>query len=103
MGAHRLRHLNNLLAVHSGKRTDEWVIVGAHYDHEGTFPDIADDGIYNGADDNASGVVAVLQMARAFVMSGENNRERSVISLFGTARKKGLAGFAPFCGELQVY
>lgn len=29
-GAHRLRHLNNLLAYIPGKRTDEWVIVGAH-------------------------------------------------------------------------
>lgn len=82
-----MRHLNNLLAYIPGKRTDEWVIVGAHYDHEGTFPDIADDGIYNGADDNASGVVAVLQMARAFVMSGEQP-ERSVIFAFGTARKR---------------
>ena len=100
-GAHRLRHLNNLLAYIPGKRTDEWVIVGAHYDHEGTFPDIADDGIYNGADDNASGVVAVLQMARAFVMSGEQP-ERSVIFAFWDGEEK-LAGFAPFCGELQVY
>lgn len=99
-GAHRLRHLNNLLAYIPGKRTDEWVIVGAHYDHEGTFPDIADDGIYNGADDNASGVVAVLQMARAFVMSGEQP-ERSVIFAFWDGEEKGLLGSRHFVANCK--
>ena len=48
---------------------------------------LVDDKIYNGADDNASGVSAVLQIARAFALSGEKPL-RNVIFAFGTARKK---------------
>ena len=36
-----------------GKRSDEYVIVGAHFDHLGVDETLADDKIYNGADDNA--------------------------------------------------
>jgi hypothetical protein len=45
---------------------DEALIVGAHYDHVGIGPALDGDSIYNGADDDASGVVAVLEVARAF-------------------------------------
>lgn len=99
-GAHRLRHLNNILACIPGKRTDEFVVVGAHYDHEGCFTDLADDGIYNGADDNASGVVAVLQMARAFVQSGEQP-ERTVIFAFWDGEEKGLLGSRHFVAKCR--
>ncbi len=46
---------------------DEFVVVSAHMDHVGTGkPDARGDSIYNGADDNASGVAAFLEVARAF-------------------------------------
>jgi len=50
-----------------GARADRLVLVGAHHDHIGAFaPAGAGDTIYNGADDNASGVAGVLELARAF-------------------------------------
>ncbi|HEX9165410.1 MAG TPA: M20/M25/M40 family metallo-hydrolase [Gemmatimonadales bacterium] len=42
----------------------ETVVVSAHYDHVGIRQAVAGDSIYNGADDNASGVVTILEMAR---------------------------------------
>ena len=49
------------------------------------------DQIYNGADDNASGVQAVLQVARAFLATGEQP-ERTVIFAFWDGEEKGLLG-----------
>lgn len=77
--------LSNVLAVLPGKKTDEYVVVGAHLDHEGVYNDLAGDKIYNGADDNASGVAAVLQIMKAFVASGVQP-ERTVVFAFGTVR-----------------
>lgn len=82
--------LRNVLAMIEGVRKDEFVIVGAHYDHLGTDPDLEGDNIYNGADDNASGVSAVLQIARAFSMM--EKPERTVIFAFWDGEEKGLLG-----------
>ena len=71
----------------TGKKPDEIVVIGAHYDHLGLDPLLDTDKIYNGADDNASGVAAVLQIARAFVTSGVQP-ERTIISRFGTEKKR---------------
>ena len=90
-GPHHLRHLNNILATIPGKRSDEYIVIGAHYDHEGISEDIFPDGIYNGADDNASGVAAVLQIAKAFQQSGEQP-ERTLIFAFWDGEEKGLLG-----------
>ena len=49
------------------------------------------DQVYNGADDNASGVAAVLQVARAFLATGEQP-ERTVIFAFWDGEEKGLLG-----------
>ncbi|MDX1566572.1 MAG: M28 family peptidase, partial [Longimicrobiales bacterium] len=66
------------------------VVVGAHYDHLGVGEPIAGDSIYNGADDDASGVVAVLAAARA-VAGGEPPR-RTVIFFLSTGEELGLLG-----------
>lgn len=100
LGAHHLRHLNNILAAIPGKRANEYVIVGAHYDHEGIVPDLADDCIYNGADDNASGVVAVMQIARAFALSGQQP-ERTVVFALWDGEEKGLLGSRFFVNNWQ--
>lgn len=68
------------------------MIVGAHFDHLGIDPALDGDQIYNGADDNASGVSAVLQIARAFVASGQQP-ERNVIFAFWDGEEKRLAWF----------
>ncbi len=90
-GTHRSLQMSNVLAFIPGQRTDEYVIVGAHFDHLGVDPTLANDPIYNGADDNASGVSAVLQIARAFVASGQKPL-RNVIFAFWDGEEKGLLG-----------
>jgi Predicted aminopeptidases len=83
--------MRNVLAKIEGKHRDEYVVVGAHYDHLGIDPMLEGDQIYNGADDNASGVSAVLQIARAFIESGVQP-ERTVIFAFWDGEEKGLLG-----------
>ena len=74
-----------------GKKTDEMVVVGAHLDHEGVYSDLEGDKIYNGADDNASGVAAVLQIMKAFVASGATP-ERTIVFAFWDGEEFGLLG-----------
>ena len=102
-GVYKHLQLNNILAKIEGKRTDEYVIVGAHYDHLGIDPTLAGDCIYNGADDNASGVSAVLQLAKAFLASGQQP-ERTIIFAFWDGEEKGLLGSSYFvqnCSFIQ--
>lgn len=88
---HQKLSMRNILAKIEGKRTNEYVIIGAHYDHLGFDPMLNGDQIYNGADDNASGVSAVLQVARAFLATGIQP-ERTVIFAFWDGEEKGLLG-----------
>ncbi|MBX7153300.1 M28 family peptidase [bacterium] len=66
---------------------NEYVAIGAHYDHLGIG---ADHEIYNGADDDGSGTVTVLGMARAMARSKTN--KRSVLVVFHSGEEKGLLG-----------
>ncbi|MEG1649470.1 MAG: M20/M25/M40 family metallo-hydrolase, partial [Rikenellaceae bacterium] len=84
-------HLRNILAQIEGENPNEIVIIGAHYDHYG----IRSGKIYNGADDNASGVSAVLQIASAFVKSGVKPK-RTVIFALWDGEEKGLLGSSRF-------
>ena len=86
--------MNNILAVIPGK-SNEYVIVGAHYDHLGFGMAIDGDSCYNGADDNASGVSAVLQIARA-VKTMRKTPERGIIFAFWDGEEKGLLGSRHF-------
>lgn len=70
---------------------DEVVLIMGHLDHFGVRPDKIGDQIYNGALDNASGISAVIETARAFVDSGERPK-RSVLFLAVTAEERGLLG-----------
>ena len=88
---HQKYDMRNILVKIEGKNPDEIVIVGAHYDHIGFDPMLDGDQIYNGADDNASGVSAVLQIARAFLATGEQP-ERTVYFAFWDGEEKGLLG-----------
>jgi len=69
---------------------DSYAIISAHYDHLGIGPAVEGDSIYNGVFDNAIGVAAVLEIARAFSLSA--TPKRSVIFLFLTGEEKGLLG-----------
>ena len=88
---HQRIDLRNILGMIEGKNPNEYVVVGAHYDHAGMDPKLEGDRIYNGADDNASGVSAALQLARAFKLSGEQP-ERTIIFAFWDGEEEGLLG-----------
>lgn len=83
---------HNVAAIVLGRsRPDETVIYSAHWDHLGVgAPDATGDTIYNGALDNASGVAALLELARAYGKGAKP--ERSVLFLAVTAEEKGLLG-----------
>lgn len=105
---HQKLTMRNVLGMIPGKNTKEYVIVGAHFDHLGIDPVLDGDQIYNGADDNASGVSAVLQVARAFLASGQQP-ERNVIFAFWDGEEKGLLGSkyfvqtCPFLSQIKGY
>jgi Zn-dependent M28 family amino/carboxypeptidase len=70
---------------------DQTVIYTAHWDHLGVGkPDATGDRIFNGAADNASGIAALLELARLFGSAPKT--ERSVVFLAVTAEEKGLLG-----------
>lgn len=98
-GVHQKYNMRNILVKIEGKNKDEIVIIGAHYDHIGYDPMLDGDRIYNGADDNASGVSAVLQIARAFLATAQQP-ERTVYFAFWDGEEKGLLGSRYFA---QVY
>ena len=67
---------------------NECIVFSAHYDHVG----ITQDGeVYNGADDNASGTVALLEIAEAFSQL-KRKPKRSIVFAWVTAEEKGLYG-----------
>lgn len=94
-GPHRRMDMVNVFGVIPGERTDEVVIIGAHRDHWGKDPWKVGDQIYNGADDNASGVSCALQIARAMKASGMKPK-RTVIFAFWDGEEKGLLGSTHF-------
>jgi Zn-dependent M28 family amino/carboxypeptidase len=84
----------NLVAKLNGsdpEHADECVIYSAHWDHLGRGNPIDGDSIYNGAVDNASGVAATLEIARAFARR-KGDLKRSIVFLNTTAEESGLLG-----------
>lgn len=75
---------------------DEYVVVGAHYDHVGVDPRGR---IGFGADDNASGTSALIEIAEALVAAGPR---RSVLLCAFAAEEDGLLGSAALAGDLPV-
>ena len=68
----------------------EYVMLSAHWDHLGIGPPVNGDSIYNGAEDNASGVADVLAIAR--VMAQGPKPKRTTVFAFVTAEESGLLG-----------
>ncbi|MDP4290110.1 MAG: M20/M25/M40 family metallo-hydrolase [Bacteroidota bacterium] len=83
----RIVKARNILGMIEGEIKDEYVVVGGHYDHLG----IQNGFIYNGADDNGSGSVGILTLAKAFMASGIKPKY-SIIFAFWTGEEKGLLG-----------
>ena len=94
------KKLSNVVAVLPGKsRKDEYVIFSAHYDHVGVGTPVNGDSIYNGANDDAAGVTAVLMLARHFALV--NNNERTILFVAFTAEELGGYGSRYFSGQLD--
>jgi hypothetical protein len=74
---------------------NEYVVLSAHLDHIGVGEPEKGDAIYNGALDNATGIAAMLEVARAFQASGKPPR-RSILFVAVTAEEKGLVGSSYF-------
>ena len=85
-----------LIGADPSKR-DEWVIVSAHFDHLGVRNGV----LYPGADDNASGVAMMLEVARAIVASKEKPR-RSVMFIGFDLEEVGLYGSRYFVEHSPV-
>ena len=86
-----IRSKNVLGRLPGATRPNETILYGAHWDHLGVgAPDATGDSIYNGAVDNATGVAALIELARAFA-SGPRP-DRSVVFAAWAAEEKGLLG-----------
>jgi Zn-dependent M28 family amino/carboxypeptidase len=70
---------------------EEYVVYSSHWDHLGVGEPVDGDRIHNGALDNASGVAALLEIARAFAQA-QPKPKRSILFLFVTAEEQGLLG-----------
>ena len=79
--------VRNVVGIIEGNDPDQIIVIGAHYDHMG----INKGYIWNGADDNASGTVGAMTLARALVETGVKP-EKTIIIAFWTAEEKGLLG-----------
>ncbi len=90
-----VQHLEseNVLGTIKGsdpKGASEFVVLSAHFDHLGIGPKVDGDSIYNGTEDNASGVADMIAVARS-VAEGPRAR-RSILFAFVTAEESGLLG-----------
>lgn len=81
------------------KLKNEFVILGAHYDHIGTAKEVNGDTIANGANDDASGTVAVLEWAKYFSKTKSN--KRSMLFTLYAAEEMGLKGSGHLAKRLK--
>ncbi|MEC3906857.1 M20/M25/M40 family metallo-hydrolase [Tamlana sp. 2201CG12-4] len=88
-----------LVEGNDSKLKNEFVILGAHYDHIGTAKAVNGDTIANGANDDASGTVAVLEWAKYFARSKSN--KRSVLFTLYSAEEMGLKGSGHLAKRLK--
>ncbi len=81
----------NILAfIEGSEKPNEIIVISAHYDHVGTKNGV----VYNGADDDGSGTVAVMQIAKAFQEAKKAGKgpKRSILFLHVTGEEHGLFG-----------
>ena len=89
--------VRNVIGVIDGINPGQYIVLGAHYDHLG----MTNGYIWNGADDNGSGTVGVLTIAKAFMESGVRP-QKTLIFAFWTAEEEGLLGSRYYVDNLQV-
>jgi len=79
--------VRNIIGIIEGNNPDEVIVLGAHYDHMG----MNNGYIWNGADDNGSGTVGVMTLAKAMMATGKKPDKTIIIALW-TAEEEGLLG-----------
>lgn len=99
----RPAHGRNIVGLYRGTdRSDEVIVVGAHYDHLGLRPrrdsDVPE--IHNGADDNASGTAGLIELARA--LSDSPQAKRDILFVAFDGEELGLLGSRHFVDHPPV-
>ncbi|WP_156307551.1 M28 family metallopeptidase [Sphingobacterium endophyticum] len=90
----------NVAAIIPGKsKPDEYVIFSCHYDHIGIIQAVGQDSIANGADDDASGTTAMIELARYYKKL--NNNERTLIFVAFTGEEIGMFGSKFFSNNID--
>jgi Zn-dependent M28 family amino/carboxypeptidase len=89
----------NVVGVIPGRRPNEMVLFSAHYDHVGTGASATGDSIFNGANDDASGTTAVIELARYF--KAKRRPERTLVFAAFTAEEAGGFGSRYFSRQLD--
>ncbi len=93
------KKLKNVVGILPGKK-DEYVIFSGHYDHLGIGqPDASGDSIFNGANDDAAGITAVIMLAKYF--KKVNNNERTLVFAAFTAEESGGFGSQYFSKQFE--
>jgi hypothetical protein len=87
----------NVIAVLEGEDDNNRIVLGAHYDHMGKNNGF----IFNGSDDDASGTVGIMSIARAMVATGVKPKNTIVFCAW-TAEEKGLLGSRYFVSKADT-
>ena len=97
----KVKGYNIIGEIKSTNGSREYIIVGAHYDHLGEIKGK----VYPGADDNASGVAALLELARIFSKMKEDGKEIGANLLFVAfdAKEQNLAGSRYFAKTMRLH
>lgn len=92
--------LSNIVGVLEGStKKEEWVLISAHYDHLGILKPVEGDSIANGADDDASGVAAVLALAEYWTKKRGN--KRTIVFVAFSGEEQGLWGSTYFGTQVE--
>ena len=89
-GGEKLNSINVASIIEGSHYPNEYIVITAHLDHVG----IEGEDIFNGADDDGSGSMALLEIAQAFKMASLDGHgpKRSIVILHVSAEEKGLLG-----------
>ncbi len=92
----QLVEARNVIGKIEGRQKDKYIVIGAHYDHLGYY----DGKIWNGADDNASGVSAIVNIARGMIAAGIQP-EYTLIFACWDGEERGLLGSQYFLSQFK--
>ena len=82
------------------KKKAEYILIGGHYDHVGVGAAVEGDSIYNGADDDASGTITMLGLAK--MLAAGERPARSIVFAAWAAEEMGLMGSKAFAANPPI-